>query len=91
MTDLTKKSKNSAKTVKPESATARFFKEMKSLRKEMPKNWRTVFFKRYPDYDNHKGTMHVENVYYLRSTDALVMDAFKEIIAEAKKGVQTCL
>lgn len=86
MTDLTKKSKDSAKTLKAVSATARFYTEMKDLKKDLPKDWRTLFFKRNPHYDNHKGAVLVDNVFYLRSTDVLVMEAFKEIAVEAKKG-----
>ena len=67
-------------TVKQESATARFYAEMKILRKKLPKNWQAEFFQKFPMYDNHKGATLVNNVYYLRSTYVNVMEGIKQII-----------
>jgi hypothetical protein len=71
-----------SKTIKKESATQRFHREVLELRAKMPKDWKIRYFKKFPEYDNYSGAVLVGNVFYLRTTDSTVLENFKSIVLD---------
>ena len=67
------------------SPNEKFAMDMQEIKKKLPKNWNDVFFKKFPQYNNHEGTKLVSNVFYSRTTDINVLECFKKLTTKKIK------
>lgn len=68
--------------VKRETATQLFYREVAELRPRLPKNWKSRFLLKYPDYDTVRGSHALMNVIAGKSTDQVVLEGIREIVKE---------
>ncbi len=54
-------------------------KRVKAIRNNLPKNYKQILMHHYPVYDNHKGSIYVQNVVACRATDVLVTNILERI------------
>jgi hypothetical protein len=74
--------KTKRKKLNPETASQRFYKEIRKIKPLLPKDWNEQFLDAYPEYNTRKGTILVHNVINCKSTDYIILDALKEIVAK---------
>lgn len=69
-------------TLKPETATQAFYREIAELKPRLPKDWKTRFFQKYPAYDSYRGGILLHHVINGNSTDSTVLTGIREIVKE---------
>lgn len=71
--------------IQPETAAQKFHKELESLKKDLPKDWRIQLFQLLPDYDSYRGGLLLKNVWAGKSTDTAILEGLKQIVKKSIK------
>jgi len=70
--------------LKKETATQKYHREMAEIKPKLPDDWRIQFLKMHPEYDSYKGGVLVSNCMNGKSTDTVILEAFKKIVEQYK-------
>jgi hypothetical protein len=56
-----------------------YYARIKAVREFLPKNWRTILFEEYPEYDTKVGYNFVHNVINMRTADIYLTEKIEQI------------